>query len=173
MDINEVNQKIQNYTTEQTQLTNDKNRIDQELAVVNNQIENNKKELINQFGTDNETEILNSMSSLEQEITTLEQEYNDIKDGKKSLNINVSEIQESVQVGAQQNNAPVVQQAPQAPSIENSIMPQNVQTQQQQFTPPQSIPSQPSQPSQQPMQSPQSQQSINQNTSISQMPQPL
>lgn len=93
MEINEINQKIQEYTTNLTNLQNEKTKIDQDLAIINNQIETNKNELIKQFGTDNEQEISIKMQEIEQEIIKLENDYTDVINGKVSTDIIVPEIQ--------------------------------------------------------------------------------
>lgn len=84
MNLQELQQKKQQYLTEKNNLEIEKNNYIKELAVIENQIQTNDNILMTQFGTKDPVQLQEILNNLENDLQQLENQYADLKSGKIS-----------------------------------------------------------------------------------------
>ena len=84
MNLQDLQNKKQQYLNEKNNLENEKNNYIKELAVIENQIETNDNILMSQFGTKDVDKLQEILGNLENELQQLEVQYADLKSGKIS-----------------------------------------------------------------------------------------
>ena len=84
MNLQELQNKKQQYLNEKNNLENEKNNYIKDLAVIENQIETNDNILMSQFGTKEVDKLQEILVNLENELQQLEVQYSDLKSGKIS-----------------------------------------------------------------------------------------
>lgn len=84
MNLQDLQQKKQQYLTEKNNLEIEKNNYIKELAVIENQIQTNDNILMTQFGTKDPAQLQEILNNLENELQQLENQYADLKSGKIS-----------------------------------------------------------------------------------------
>lgn len=182
MNLQDLQQKKQQYLTEKNNLEIEKNNYIKELAVIENQIQTNDNILMTQFGTKDPAQLQEILNNLENELQQLENQYADLKSGKISASsfgdTSTQQFQNETKPNIDTNyeqpksfappSAPIMQPTPPVPGSMTQLVQQpNYPAEQLQ---PQLV-QQPNYPNIQQMQ--QMQQPVSQQTSITPPPPPV
>ncbi len=144
MNLQELQNKKQQYLTEKTSLENEKNNYIKELAVIENQIQTNDNILMTQFGTKDPNQLQEILNNLEGELQILETQYSDLKSGKISASsfgdTSTQQFQNEVKPNSEntyeqpksfaQVTAPIMQPTPPPPGQPQLIQQPNYPTEQ-------------------------------------------
>lgn len=120
MNLQELQNKKQQYINEKINLENEKNNYIKDLAVIENQIKINNEILMTQFGTTDPAQLQEILNNFEVELQQLEGNYSDLKSGKISASsfgdTSTQQFQNEVKPGFAPVTAPIMQPTPPPPA---------------------------------------------------------